>query len=1178
MMKLTRTWGHIALYLSLLAGIFDIAGAQPAMQVINLQPDFGAGAPEVSSFPHGFMTLPGKVIFQTGSVRFSKVQYAVTDGTSPGTRMLPSLPERGECFDVLPEIGTMGSLAFWLQCINFTRGEVWRSDGTAAGTFPLPVEVELPSQFPGDLPDDPPYAFAGGILYFQGCPHDIHCTVWRTDGSAAGTRAVKAEERTNGPMIGIGNRLLFSAYDGTNAVLAVTDGTAAGTLHLKSFGSYPPRRFAAAGGKAFFLAGQNDEELWVSDGTVAGTRAITNFTAPQTFATTLWLTAIGDRVYFQADDVVHGSELWRSDGTTTGTVRITELGFHAPFPESMRASHVAETTGGCLVFLATDELQEVKLWSTSGTPESTTPLTTVCHGSCGDSIVGRGFDSQIELLRVAGGRVVFTRHGTGGLEAWSTDGTVTGTFLLTNQVQTRPSAVQGAAFFGAHGQLWTSDGTLAGTRAFSDLPNGTLVDFTQQDVGTIAGKTLFPAFSSLYGTELWASTGQPGGTELLGDLAHTAGSSSSPHALTPLDDHLLFVASNAATGLWSSGGTAATTLRIPVNVPTPGCSGEPVEKLLRAGGIAYFQAPGTFCQPTLWTTNGTVATKLLDVAPTEMVAFQNQLYFNLAGSGGEALWKSDGTPGGTVKVFDFPAGAFSVQLLTALGSELYFQASDGEGERQVWRSDGTLAGTRQLTSWESNSFTETFVRAGAKVYFVGPGTIFPAPAVWRTDGTPGGTIELLRQNNTAAQDLTAFRGDLFFFQEVDDGDILYRSDGTPGGLTVMRKFLLDSDRNRTAHYPTVLGDQLLFVVDDDTYGIELWKTDGTEAGTTLVRDVFPGLPSSRPEELTLAGGRVFFRARDAFHGIELWQTDGTEAGTRRVQDINPELASSFPLGLTVFGDRLFFSADDGVTGQELWSLPLAATAPCQPAADHLCLSGGRYRVDAEWTANGMSGAGTAVPLSADTGYFWFFGPDNVETVLKVLDGRNLNNHVWVFYGALSNVEYSLTVTDTQAGLARRYFNPRGQFASVGDTQAFGPLGAYENNFIATPSAPPRVAERIDPAAATGTCVPAASRLCLNNGRFAVEVAWKDFANRTGTGTAVSLTGDTGYFWFFDPANVEAVLKVLDATTVNGHFWVYYGALSNVEYTLTVTDTMTGRVKTYQNPLGRFASAGDTLAF
>ena len=94
----------------------------------------------------------------------------------------------------------------------------------------------------------------------------------------------------------------------------------------------------------------------------------------------------------------------------------------------------------------------------------------------------------------------------------------------------------------------------------------------------------------------------------------------------------------------------------------------------------------------------------------------------------------------------------------------------------------------------------------------------------------------------------------------------------------------------------------------------------------------------------------------------------------------------------------------------------------------------------------------------------------------------------------------------------------------------------------------------------------------------MESTWKDFSNRTGTGRAVSLTGDTGYFWFFDPANVEAVVKVLDATPVNGHFWVYYGALSNVEYKLTVTDTVTGAVKTYANPKGRFASAGDTTAF
>jgi hypothetical protein len=73
-------------------------------------------------------------------------------------------------------------------------------------------------------------------------------------------------------------------------------------------------------------------------------------------------------------------------------------------------------------------------------------------------------------------------------------------------------------------------------------------------------------------------------------------------------------------------------------------------------------------------------------------------------------------------------------------------------------------------------------------------------------------------------------------------------------------------------------------------------------------------------------------------------------------------------------------------------------------------------------------------------------------------------------------------------------------------------------------------------------------------------------------------GDTGYFWFFNPDNVEVVLKVLDGRPVNGKFWVFYGALSTVEYTLTVTDTETGQVRTFTNPAGRLASVAETSAF
>jgi len=77
---------------------------------------------------------------------------------------------------------------------------------------------------------------------------------------------------------------------------------------------------------------------------------------------------------------------------------------------------------------------------------------------------------------------------------------------------------------------------------------------------------------------------------------------------------------------------------------------------------------------------------------------------------------------------------------------------------------------------------------------------------------------------------------------------------------------------------------------------------------------------------------------------------------------------------------------------------------------------------------------------------------------------------------------------------------------------------------------------------------------------------------------VQITEDTGYFWFFGPANVELIVKVLDGRTVNSHFWVFYGALSDVEYTMTVTDTVTGQVKTYHNSQGNLASVADTAAF
>ena len=82
---------------------------------------------------------------------------------------------------------------------------------------------------------------------------------------------------------------------------------------------------------------------------------------------------------------------------------------------------------------------------------------------------------------------------------------------------------------------------------------------------------------------------------------------------------------------------------------------------------------------------------------------------------------------------------------------------------------------------------------------------------------------------------------------------------------------------------------------------------------------------------------------------------------------------------------------------------------------------------------------------------------------------------------------------------------------------------------------------------------------------------------TGNGTARTLTADTGFFWFFNSANVELVVKILDGRSINGNFWVFYGALSDVAYTLTITDTQTNRTKTFTNPQGTLASVADTAA-
>jgi hypothetical protein len=288
-----------------------------------------------------------------------------------------------------------------------------------------------------------------------------------------------------------------------------------------------------------------------------------------------------------------------------------------------------------------------------------------------------------------------------------------------------------------------------------------------------------------------------------------------------------------------------------------------------------------------------------------------------------------------------------------------------------------------------------------------------------------------------------------------------------------------------------------------------------------------------------------------------------------------------------------------------------AIGPCTPGATTLCLNNGRFRARAIFSAPNLginNAPAQVVPLTSDTGYLWFFSSSNVEVVLKVVDGRGFNGAFWVFYGALSNVQYTITIADTSTGAVKTYSNQPGNLASVADTAAF-PSSAAQIDLASTTasmelskSGKDKIANESAQIAglltsaragvgssnigngvttlAPQVCTANDTTLCLNNGRFQVQAIFSapTLGIQNAAAHAIPLTSDTGYFWFFSSNNVEIAAKAVDGRAFNNFYWFFYGALSNVEYTITVTDTVTGVVKTYSNPAGKLASVADTAAF
>ncbi|MEK6271497.1 MAG: hypothetical protein AABM42_02470, partial [Actinomycetota bacterium] len=203
--------------------------------------------------------------------------------------------------------------------------------------------------------------------------------------------------------------------------------------------------------------------------------------------------------------------------------------------------------------------------------------------------------------------------------------------------------------------------------------------------------------------------------------------------------------------------------------------------------------------------------------------------------------------------------------------------------------------------------------------------------LWKSNGTAAGTVLVKDINlpggggsiDSSPAELTNVAGTLFFRALETNGIELWRSDGTAGGTKLVKNIAPSNGWSTPDHLTNVAGTLFFSADDQSTYGRELWKSDGTAAGTKIVKDISSGAggasTDSSPAELTNVAGTLFFRAGEATNGIELWSSNGTAAGTKLVKNIAPSNGWSTPDYLTNAAGTLFFTADDQSTyGRELW--------------------------------------------------------------------------------------------------------------------------------------------------------------------------------------------------------------------------------------------------------------------
>lgn len=624
--------------------------------------------------------------------------------------------------------------------------------------------------------------------------------------------------------------------------------------------------------------------------------------APSLGSTTSALT-VGSISFAAFSQPELGRELWRTDGTPGGTVLLRDL---EPGPSSSELRDFT-SLGGVLYFTAMTRDFGRELWRSDGTTAGTYLVRDIYPGAESSTPID---------LTVSGGMLFFSAvHPTSGRELWRSDGTSAGTVIVTDL---RP---------GVSSSMSTSSEIAAGTRVAG---------------GISFSAVLFTANDGISGEELWETTAL--GVQLRADIRPGAGSST-PRGLHERSGHVMFAANDGSTGVEpyytrTSGATRIADIQRGSNSSNPdGFAAGTV-----GGSLKFFYAANTpligvelWCYDTANSTN----TLLRDInpgnvssQPVTFIAGSLALVAATTAAEGRELWRSDGTPAGTVLVKNIATtGGSSPEGFVTLSTaplRVVFEAQNSAGTNQLWVTDGTNAGTSFVTQFTNGSLARPVAALpGARA--LGAGIMAPLfPITFVTDGTAAGTTVLettlpLPRSSHPRDLLGSAPGAAAWLVATTSatGEEPFRSDGSAAGTQLVTELRAGTAAGVAPRSPGVdaieVAGLVYFAGTTTTEGTELWVSDRTAAGTRLVLDIAPGSASSTPREFAELGGIVYFTAEDPTHGRELWRSDGTATGTTLVRDVR--VGTGWGVGGTSLwrvGSHLFFAGTTDGEGTEPW--------------------------------------------------------------------------------------------------------------------------------------------------------------------------------------------------------------------------------------------------------------------